>query len=204
MRKLSSIVKGGLMTGAALLAALGLGISPASASGTWTVSGGTAYTGTSSNADLGGIKCASSTITVSMSNGTGLSGTSIGSITNMTWTGCTDSLGNVVSLTAQSLPWPLDFTSYASPVTSGTVNGFKVHVSDSVCTFDVAGSTSTSPSTTGITYNDSTKALTFTGTGNLHVWSVSGACLGLFNSGDAIQYTAAYYLNPATLQVTSP
>lgn len=207
MHKISSVVKGGLMTGAALVAALSLGVSPASASGTWTVSGGGNVSGTSTNATLHdgstayAIPCSSSTLNFFIADGTGLPSAG-GPINSVSWSGCTDSLGLIFGITAQSLPWSLNFTSYTAPVASGTVSGVKIHVSGSGCTMDLGGSTPGSPATVDITYNNTTKDLKFTGSGNLHAWNVSGGCLGLINYGDSLSYTADYYLT--TLQVTSP
>lgn len=210
MRKLSTLTKSSLVTGAALAAAVGLAAAPASAAGTWTVSGGGTFTGTSTNSVLTDsktgtqLKCTSSKATGSAANGTGLSGTGLGSISGVTWTSCSGPLGITFTVTAQNLPWALNAVSYASPVTTGTLSGVKAHISGAGCTADFGGATNGSAATIDIKYSNTTHVLSVLGTGDLHAWNVSGICLGLLNSGDAVSYKGDYTLSPATLVITSP
>lgn len=210
MRKLSTLSKSGLVTGSAIAAALVLAAAPANAAGTWTVSGGGTFTGTSTNSILTDnntgtqLKCTSSTANGTAANGTGLSGTGIGSISSVTWSTCTGPLNITFAVTAQNLPWALNAVSYAAPVTTGTLTGVKAHISGTGCTADFGGATSGSAATLDVKYNNTTHVLSILGTGNLHAWNVSGLCLGLINSGDATAYKGDYTLSPATLSITSP
>jgi hypothetical protein len=210
VRKLSTLTKSSLVTGAALAAAVGLAASPASAAGTWTVTGGGSFTGKSTNSTLTDsstgtqLKCTTSTATGSAANASGASGTGIGSISAVTWTSCSGPLGITFSVAAQNLPWAINAVSYASPVTTGTITGVKAHISGAGCTADFGGATSGSTATLDVKYNNTTHVLSLLGTGNLHAWNVSGICLGLINSGDAVSYKGDYALSPATLQITSP
>jgi hypothetical protein len=210
VRKLSTLTKSSLVTGAAFVAAVGIAASPATAAGTWTVTGGGTFTGTSTNSVLTDtktgtqLKCTSSKATGSAANGTGLSGTPIGSISAVTWTSCSGPLGITFNVTAQGLPWGLNAVSYASGVTTGTLTGVKAHISGAGCTADFGGATNGSAATIDVKYTNSSHTLTVLGTGNLHAWNVSGICLGLLNSGDAVTYKGDYALSPATLVITSP
>jgi hypothetical protein len=203
------VAKSSLVAGAALAAAVGFAASPASAAGTWTVTGGGSFTAKATNPVLTDtktgtqLKCATSAASGSAANGTGLSGTAIGHISAVTWTSCSGPLGITFSVTAQGLPWAVNAVSYSGGVTTGTLSGVKAHISGLGCTADFAGATSTSTATLNATYTNSTHVLAVSG-GNLHAYNVSGTCLGLINSGDPATYTASYVLSPATLQLTSP
>ncbi|WP_225845113.1 hypothetical protein [Streptomyces sp. HPF1205] len=201
--------KSSLVAGAAIAAAVGFAAAPASAAGTWTVTGGGSFTAKATNPILTDtrtgtqLKCSSSSAAGSAANGTGLSGTAIGSISSVSWTSCSGPLGITFSVTAQGLPWAVNAASYSGGVTTGTLTGVKAHISGLGCTADFGGATSGSTATLNATYNNSTHTLAVSG-GNLHAYNVSGTCLGLINSGDAATYTASYVLSPATLQITSP
>ncbi|WP_335982679.1 hypothetical protein [Streptomyces sp. CA2R106] len=210
MRKISPLVKGGVVTGAAFAAALGLAISPASAAGTWTVTGGGAFTGTSTNTVLKDtatgttLTCKTSTATGTAANTTGASGTGIASIASVAWTSCSGPLGITFTVTADGTPWALNAVSYSGGVTTGTLTGVKAHISGLGCTATFAGASSTTAATLDVTYTNSTHDLKVLGTGNLHAYNVSGTCLGLINSGDATTYSGDYTVSPTTLQITSP
>ncbi|BBA97007.1 hypothetical protein RVR_2555 [Actinacidiphila reveromycinica] len=210
MRKISPLVKGGVVTGAAFAAAIGLAISPASAAGTWTVTGGGSFTGTSTNTVLKDtvtgttLTCKTSTATGSAANTTGASGTGIGSIATVSWSSCSGPLGITFTVTADGLPWALNAVSYSGGVTTGTLTGVKAHISGLGCTATFAGATSTTAATLNVSYTNSTHDLKVLGTGNLHAYNVSGTCLGLINTGDATTYSGDYGLSPATLAITSP
>lgn len=210
MRKISPLVKGGVVTGAALAASLVLAISPASAAGTWTVTGGGAFTGTSTNTVLKDtvtgttLTCKTSTATGTAANTTGASGTGIASIAGVTWTTCSGPLGITFTVTADNTPWALNAVSYSGGVTTGTLTGVEAHISGLGCTATFAGASATTPATLDVTYTNSTHDLKVLGTGNLHAYNVSGTCLGLINSGDATTYTGDYFVSPTTLAITSP
>jgi hypothetical protein len=210
VRKISTLTKGTLVTGAAFAAAIALAASPASAAGTWTVAGGGSITGVSTNSVLTDsgtgtqLKCTSSHAGGTATNGTGLSGTGIASITSVTWTSCSGPLGITFTVAAQGLPWAVNAVSYSAGVTTGTLSGVKAHISGLGCTADFGGATSGSAATLNVTYTNSSHTLSIKGTGNLHAYNVSGTCLGLINSGDAASYKADYVVTPSTLQLTSP
>lgn len=210
MRKLSTRTKSTLVAGVAAAAALGfVAAGPASAAGTWTVSGGGSFSATATNPTLTDgstgtqLVCTSSTASGTAANGTGLSGTGIASISAVSWSSCSGPLGITFSVTPGGLPWAVNAASFSGGVTTGTLTGVTAHISGLGCTADFGGATSGSTATLNASYSNSTHTLTVSG-GNLHAYNVSGTCLGLINSGDAATYSAAYVLNPATLQITSP
>lgn len=207
MRKLT---KSTIVAGAALAAAIGFSTSPASAAGTWTVTGGGAFTAIATNPILTDtntgtqLKCTKSNAGGTAPNGTGLSGTAIASISSVTWTSCSGPAGITFGVTAQGLPWKLNATSYvaATGTTTGTLTGVKAHISG-LCNADFNGPTSGSTATLTGTYVNSTHTLTISG-GNLKAYNVSGICLGLINNGDSATYSANYVVTPSTLKITSP
>ena len=210
MRKLPTLAKSGLVTGAALAAAIGVCAAPASAAGTWTVAGGGSFTGTSTNSTLTDnntgtqLVCKTSVATGSAANGTYSSGNQIAKIVSVTWSSCSGPLGITFNVTAQGLPWYLNAVSYSGGVTTGTLTGVKAHISGFGCTADFAGATSAATATLDVKYTNSTHTLTVLGTGDLHAYNVSGTCLGLLNSGDSTSYKGDYGLSPATLSITQP
>jgi hypothetical protein len=210
VRKISTLSKGTLVTGAAFAAAIALAASPASAAGTWTVAGGGAITAVSTNSVLTDgstgtqLKCTASNAAGTATDGTGLSGTGLASISTVSWTSCSGPLGITFSVAAQGLPWAVNAVSYSGGVTTGTLTGVKAHISGVGCTADFGGATSGSAATLDVSYTNSSHTLTIKGTGDLHAYNVSGTCLGLINSGDAASYAADYVVTPSTLAITSP
>lgn len=205
MRKLT---KSTIVAGAALAAAVGFSTAPASAAGTWTVTGGGSFTAVATSPILTDtntgtqLKCTRSNAAGSAANGTGLSGAAIASISSVTWTSCSGPAGISFAVTAQGLPWKLNAASYSAGTTTGTITGVKAHISG-LCNADFNGPTLGSTATLTGKYVNSTHVLTVSG-GNLKAYNVSGICLGLINNGDSATYSANYVLSPATLQITSP
>lgn len=210
MRRISPLSKGSLIAGVAVAAALGFAASPASAAGTWTVTGGGSFTAKSTNTVLTDtktgtqLKCTTANASASAANGTGLSGTGVASISAASWSGCSGPLGITFNVTAQNLPWLVNAASYSGGVTTGTLTNVEAHISGLGCTADFRGASSTTPATLDVKYTNSTHTLTLLGTGNLHAYNVSGTCLGLINNNDAATYKGDYVLSPASLQLTSP
>jgi hypothetical protein len=210
VRKLSTLTKSTLVTGAAVAAAVAFSTAPANAADSWTVTGGGNFTGTSTNTLLTDnstgtqLTCTKSTATGSAANASGRTGAGIGSISAVTWTSCSGPIGITFTVQAQNTPWALNAVSYSSGVTTGTLTGVKAHISGAGCTADFGGSTNGSAATLNVKYSNSSHTLTVLGTGNLHAWNVSGLCLGLINSGDSASYTGDYVLSPATLNITNP
>jgi hypothetical protein len=202
------LTKSTIVAGAALAAAVGFSTSPASAAGTWTVTGGGAFTAVATNPILTDtntgtqLKCTKSNAAGTAPNGTGLSGTAIASISSVTWTSCSGPAGITFTVTAQGLPWKLNAASYSGGVTTGTLTGVKAHISG-LCNADFQGPTAGSTATLTGKYTNSTHTLTISG-GNLKAYNVSGICLGLINNGDSATYSANYVVSPSTLQITSP
>ena len=211
MRRISKL-KSFLVAAAALFSALGLATS-ASAAGTWTVSGvpssGT-WSANSTNPMLNDpntgtqLTCTSSSVSGSATNGSGLSGTGILRITAASWSSCSGPLGITFTVTPQNLPWTVNVISYdpTTGVVTGTITGVEAHISGVGCTADIRGPSATTPGTLNFTYNNATHVLTITG-GNLHLYNVSGSCLGLLNSGDPVSYTGSYTLT-VWIVLTSP
>jgi hypothetical protein len=210
VRKLSTLTKSSIVTGAAMAAAIGLAASPASAAGTWTVTGGGSFTAAASHPTLKDsntgttLDCTSSAASGSATNGTGLSGTNIAAISGLSFTGCTGPAGISFTVAPQGLPWHLNAVSYdGTDVTTGTLTGVIAKLSG-LCNATFAGTTSsTSTATLSATYTNSTHTLAITG-GSLKAYSVSGICLGLINNNDLATFTGKYVVTPATLKLTSP
>jgi hypothetical protein len=214
MRKLSSLAKGGLMTAAAVAATVGLAASPASAAGTWTVSGSTgsggAFTASATkpvlkDANTGTtLTCASSAATGTAPNGTGLSGTNIAAINTVTFASCTGPAGISFTVASQSLPWHLNAVSYSGGVTTGTLTGVRAKLTG-LCnaTFAAPSGVNNGATLTG-SYNNATHTLSISGASALKAYSVSGICVGLINNNDLASFTAAYVVSPSTLKITSP
>jgi hypothetical protein len=210
VRKLSTLTKSSLVTGAAMAAAIGLAASPAMADPTWTVSGGGSFTASASHPKLQDtntgttLDCTSSAASGSAANGTGLSGTGIATISGLSFTGCTGPAGISFTVAPQGLPWHLNAGTYdGSDVTTGTLTGVIAKLSG-LCNATFADpSAVTNPATLTATYTNSTHTLEITG-GNLKAYSVSGICLGLIKNNDLAVFTGKYVVTPDTLQLTSP
>ncbi|WP_327291421.1 hypothetical protein [Streptomyces sp. NBC_01198] len=212
MRKLSTLTKSSLVTGAALAAAIGLAASPASAAGTWTVTGGGSFKATASHPILKDtntgttLNCTSSAAGGSATNGTGLSGTNIAAISSLSFTGCTGPAGISFNVAPQGLPWHLNAVSYnaSTGVTTGTLTGVIAKLTGLCNATFASPSGSTTGASLNATYTNGTHTLAITG-GNLKAYSVSGICLGLINNNDLAVFTGNYVVTPPTsLKLTSP
>lgn len=201
-----------LFTGAASAVAIGASAGVALAVAiTFTISPGGAITAkagktTLKDTNTGSVlSCTSSSSSGTLKSGSGISGTNLGSITALSFSGCTGPLGLTFTVTNSGFPWTLSGTAYnaTSGVTTGFINGIKSHLSGPSCSADVAGATATSKGKVKVTYTNSTGQLKVLPTGgNLHVFNVSG-CAGLINSGDATQFTGTYTVTPKQ-KITSP
>lgn len=207
MRKFSRTAAGGVVTGAAFIAAIGLAASPASAAvSTATVSGsgsGGAITATAASPTLTDsttgtkLTCTSAAATGVVANGTTTGGPSIqvGTITGATWNTC--KLNSITfTVTANSLPWSLNAVdpTDASGNTDGSLTGVVAKLSG-LCTATISGSV------TGH-YSNSTHTLVLDN-GTLTVSGVGGLCLGLINNGDSVVYKANYVVSPSTLALNA-
>jgi hypothetical protein len=123
----------------------------------------------------------------------------LGSVTEISFGNCTDSLGQTLTLTAGGLPWGLNAVSYNSGtgVTTGTVTGIDISVSGSGCSATIDGTSAGADNgQVADTYTNGTGQLNIsTSGGNLHVYNVSGRS-GLFSNGSAVTLSATFTLNP--------
>jgi hypothetical protein len=201
-----------LATGGAIALTLGLTAAPAFAA-TWTVSPGGSITGTAATTTLkdttsgNTLSCTSSKTTATLKKGSGLAGTGIGSVTGISFSGCTGPLGLTFTVAPGHLPWHLNAVSYnaTSHVTTGTITGIHATLTGPSCSAVVDGATSGTANNgkVKVTYTNSTHKLkVLTTGGTLHIWNVSG-CAGLINSGDASTFSGSYTISPAQT-ITSP
>jgi len=203
-----------LLTGAATALVIGVSVGAAVAvNATWTVKPGgtvTATAGTTTLTDTtthNTLKCTSSKATTTLKKGSGLSGTGIGSITKLSFSGCTGPLGIAAVVTPNNLPYKLNATSFnaTSGTTTGSITGIDTKIVGGPCTVTVDGSGST-PNHTGkvkVTYTNSTHKLKVVASGgNLHLFNATG-CSPFFASGDAATFVGTYTVSPAQT-ITSP
>jgi len=171
---------------------------PAFATTTFTVSGGTSWTGVNSGPIMaGGFSCSVSTMAGTIKNGSGLSGTDIGEITSWTFGNsskpCTGSSGSTMTgAQASGVNAHINFVSFSNGVITGSVSNidFIVHISDlfGTCTAAVSG-------TANFTYSGGD--LDFTGTGTLTVSSATGSgCAGVITAGDSLTLSGKYVITP--------
>jgi len=204
-----------LVTGVALAGMLALSASAAGAAtnarvaATWTVKPGGAITAKAGKTTLtdkntgSQLSCTSSSGKGTVKKGSGLSGTGIGSITALTFSNCTGPLGLTFTVKTTHFPWHLNAKTFSSGVTHGTITGIHATLSGPSCSAVVDGTgASANNGMVNATYTNSTGKLATTGTGNLHVYNVSG-CAGLINSGDSASFKGSYTVTPKQT-ITSP
>lgn len=194
-----------LVVAGAAVAAMGIGVMPANAAATWTVTAGSAPTGTlvSIKGTTQGatpqihftdvttstaLSCDAGTALGNTTTGSGLSGNGIGKINGAktTWTNCVGPLG--ISLTPHGHgSWRINARTYSGGVTTGTITQANATVTGTGCSFTVKGSVP-------ITYTNSTGILSVKSTSaNLIVSGVSG-CFGAVNNNDHASFQADYLL----------
>jgi hypothetical protein len=190
----------GATAGVALAVAITFSISPGGAI--------TASAGTTKLHDVNTnqtLQCTSSKSSGTLKRGHGISGANLGSITKLTFSGCTGPLNLTFNVTNSGFPWTLHGTAFnaTSGVTTGNITGIKSHLSGTGCSADVRGATASSTGKVKVTYTNSTHKLKVLASGGtLHVFNVNG-CAGLINNGDATQFTGTYTVSP-TQKITSP
>ncbi|MGH3376305.1 MAG: hypothetical protein ACRDP6_16345 [Actinoallomurus sp.] len=206
MRK---FVGSSLLVGAAAVGAIALSATSASAAGTWTVSNGGSFTGTSTSIAFKDVttnqpfNCTSSSAPGSAPNGTGLSGTAIATLSNGTFSGCTGNLGSTGTATLSS--GNLNAVSYnaATGVTTGTITGLNatlvIHDLLGTCNAAVSGEVD------NVTYNNNgTLTVTADTTPKLVIATATGSgCAGLINANDVTTFAATYSVSPV-INITSP
>jgi hypothetical protein len=197
-----------LLSCAALAAAAGLAIGPASAatSPSWTITKGGAVTATTKSLTIedvtqkADLSCKASTIKGRLKSGKLSSGTSAGTVTSAAVTGCSVA-GFAITVKAGHLPWHLNLVSYnaAKGVTTGTLTG--IHLTFAVpaagCTAVVDGTGSKADNgKIQVTYaNNAGKLATLTAGSSLRLYSVKN-CMGVVSNGDKIAIIATYALTP--------
>jgi hypothetical protein len=190
----------GVSAGVALAVAITFSISPGGAI--------TAKAGTTKLTDVATgsvLSCTSSSSSGTLKSGHGISGTNIGSITKLSFSGCTGPFMLTFTVANSGFPWTLHGTAFnaTSGVTTGSITGIKSHLSGTGCSADVRGATATSTGKVKVTYTNGTHKLKVLASGGtLHVFNVNG-CAGLINNGDATQFTGSYLVSPAQ-KITSP
>jgi hypothetical protein len=211
-----------LVIAGAAAATMAIGIMPANAVGTWTVSAGSAPTGRSvsfKGTTIGAspqihftdvttstaLTCDAGSAGGTTVVGTGLPSQTLASINgaSTTWTNCLGPLGIQLTPTGHGI-WKINANKYnaTTGVTSGTIVGANATVTGTGCSFTVKGSVP-------ISYTNSTQVLAVKATkANLVVSGVSG-CFGAVNNADHASFSGNYKVatinalfNP--IQITSP
>ena len=120
----------------------------------------------------------------------------VGTITALSFSGCTGPLGLTFTVTNSNFPWTLTASAFNSStgVTTGKISGIKSHLSGPSCSADVAGATATTPGSVNVTYTNSTGVLKVSG-GTLDIFNVSG-CAGLIMTNDESTFTGSYTVSP--------
>jgi hypothetical protein len=176
---------------------------PALAATTYTVKPGGKVTGTAGKTVvtdatiMESVTCTSSTAKGSLKKGKGLAGAGLGTITSISFKGCTLD-GASVSATLKGT-MPLNATSYNKPKKTVAMTISKIHGTISVPTFDCGATVDG----TGATADDGTVTATFSNAKDTLTVLSTGSNLHFYNdtcpvisSGDAVNFTAAYKFAP--------
>lgn len=200
MKRASSIV----LTVAAAAAVIAMSAGPALAATTLTVkvTGGGSFTAASTNTKLSdhgvSVTCKGSKSSGKISSATdkGTSPVKVGTVTKLSFSGCTGPLGKVTTK-VEGLPYTMNVDSKTNSKgeTDGLIMGADVKVSMTGCSFTVTGSTpgfyTNKTHKLSITSKLPTKALS---SGKLTVSNVSG-CASLVNNGDHPSYDSTYLVS---------
>jgi hypothetical protein len=179
---------------ATIAAVLGLGSNAAMAT-TYTVSPAGAVTATQSGSST--LKDVATNNTLTCTGGGGKAtlsassnGSPIGTISALTYSGCTGPLSLSFKVTANSLPYDLNVTSYNSStgVSSGTITGINASLSGFACTATVKG-------TVDASYSNSTGNLTVSPDGSALTVTAAN-CLSIVAAGNVVDYNAVYSISP--------
>lgn len=203
------------LSGVAIVFALAVGTSAATATTatTWTIKPGKAVTGTAGKTLVTDTKtgiqmtCTSSSVGGTLKSGTGRTNP-LGKITAAAYNSCTViGVGAGITTSASSTnPWVLRGRTYASGVTHGSIRNvatsFSITGPLGTCTGNVAGANATTPGQVAVTYKNVNGSLIMGG-GNLHVWNVTGQCLGAIGTGDPVTAVGTYTISPRQT-ITSP
>lgn len=191
-----------LLVTAVTVLTVGVGATPALAS-TWTVSPGGNFGTHSATAflkdttSLMTMTCTNSVLKGSLRPGTGPAN-HLGKIIAATFLSCTVG-ATTFTVTPSDYPWWFTPASFANPVTTGHIAGIHLALSGSNgCTAVVDGTTATAnDGKVKVQFSNTSRALTvLSAGGNLHIYSPSASCAGMFAAGDAVPYTATYPVIP--------
>jgi hypothetical protein len=189
---------------AAAAAVVAMAAAPALAANNWKVSPGGKNTGTASSATVNDVTagqsltCTGSTAKSTLKSGSGLAGAGIGTVTSVSFKGCTV-LGQAVSATITGT-MPLNAVSFNKSKNTVSMTITKIHGTISVpslsCSATVDGTSPTAHNgkvtATFSNAKDTLKVLTTGST--LHI--VKDNC-PVIAKGDAVNFTATYKLSPA-------
>jgi hypothetical protein len=191
-----------LLTLASAGLAVGLSATSALAATTWSVSPGGSISGSAGTTKVTDttsgltVTCTSSTLSGSLKSGTGLAGKKIGKVTSLNFKNCTVD-GFTLSLSSGTVDWHINFASYSSGVTHGSITGIHFVISSSSCSAVIDGTGATADNgKVKFKYTNGTHKLKILPKGNLHVYNVNG-CLGAISNGDAGTISSAYSITPA-------
>jgi len=182
----------------------------AATAATWTVTPGGSLTSANHNFQMrdttsdSGFYCSSSALSGKLNSGSGLLGSDLGSISSITVSDCSAPVG--YGLTFSDYPYVITASSYSSGTTTGRITGIHASGSGTGCTFVMDGTSANADNGYVVfTYSNSTGKLKFSAGGNLHVYQVTGTCLGILSDGDHLSpaYTAPFELSPEQT-ITSP
>ncbi|GAB1508602.1 hypothetical protein [Actinophytocola sp. KF-1] len=192
---------GALAAGAALVASIVMSAPANAVPATWSVSPGGPFSGAAGTTVLKvqetGVQltCQSATAAGTAKSGTGLSNPLATLPANSTkFNNCSGPFGLTFGVTHVGT-WNLNGSSYAAPVTTGTITNVNANISGPGCAANVSGSVNA-------TYNNTTKVLTIQPNYGLIFNSVSG-CLGLISAGQHASFSGAFTITPG-MTVTSP
>jgi hypothetical protein len=188
------------------MAALATGASAGTAAGaaaTWTVTPGGSITLASSamalrdNATGTTLSCTASSGSAAMNSS---ANNQIGTITALSFTGCTGPQGQPFTITMTRLPFFIGARTYnaSTGVTSGIIYRVAGELSGPSCTASLEGPDSIHTARPRFTYRNSTGKLKLPGTGTMQITNVTG-CTGLFSNGptpDPASLTGTYTITP--------
>ncbi|MGW0780952.1 hypothetical protein [Streptomyces sp. NPDC002913] len=133
--------------------------------------------------------CTSSAMKGTLASAAGTSNVQIGTITTLTWSGCTSPLGPLAPVADTSTPWKLMADTYSNGVTSGHIDGVKLTYRWLTCTMTVSGRLATK-------YSNATGQLDVSdnATYKLTVNTVTAGCSGLAAVGTNWTYSTRHTL----------
>jgi hypothetical protein len=179
---------------------------------TWTVTPGGPITLTSSsvvlrdNATGAALSCTGSSGSGGLNGGTSPNSI-LGTITALSFSGCTGPQGQAFTITMNRLPFYIGAKTYnaTTGLTSGIIYRVGGELSGPGCTASLEGPDAIHTARPRFTYRNSSGKLKLPGTGAVQITNVTG-CAGLFNSGatpDPASLIGAYTVSPRQT-ITSP